>query len=380
MARKRITPGKIRLAEVAKLAGVSPITASRFFRNPDALSAGKRARVESAAKELGYVPNLAARALASQRTEVIGVLIPSLTNNVFADVMRGIDEGLQGSPLIVQLGTTRYSPLTEEQLIRVFLSQRPAGLIVAGHDQSPAARALLAEAGVQTPIRVEMQIGNNPIAQQVGQVIQAMAAETGFDISLRATEFATLLSENVAGNFDMSLQGWSGRIDPDANIHPFVGSDGANNDQHYRNAEIDVLLAQARSEPDTAARKALMISEKELTQAREAVSRQRRELPWVKVDKDYVFDGPGGKVTLGDLFKGRPQLVVQHVMFAPEWDAACKSCSFWVDGFERMVPHLAARDTTMVAISRAPAFFSITICVAALSRSIRAPGFNSATS
>src|SRR5690606_26249296 len=91
---------------------------------------------------------------------------------------------------------------------------------------------------------------------------------------------------------------------------------------------------------------ALMISEKELTQAREAVSRQRRELPWVKVDKDYVFDGPGGKVTLGDLFKGRPQLVVQHVMFAPEWDAACKSCSFWVDGFERMVPHLAARDTT----------------------------------
>lgn len=103
-----------------------------------------------------------------------------------------------------------------------------------------------------------------------------------------------------------------------------------------------------------AARKALMTSEKELTQAREAVSRQRRELPWVKVDKNYVFDGPEGKVTLGDLFRGRPQLVVQHVMFAPEWDAACKSCSFWVDGFERMVPHLAARDTTMVAISRAP--------------------------
>ncbi|MGF6428515.1 MULTISPECIES: DUF899 domain-containing protein [Bradyrhizobium] len=103
-----------------------------------------------------------------------------------------------------------------------------------------------------------------------------------------------------------------------------------------------------------AARKALMAGEKELTQARDALSRQRRELPWVKVDKDYVFDGPGGKMTLGDLFRGRPQLVVQHVMFAPEWDAACKSCSFWADGFERMVPHLAARDTTMIAISRAP--------------------------
>ncbi|WP_338829798.1 thioredoxin family protein [Bradyrhizobium sp. 27S5] len=103
-----------------------------------------------------------------------------------------------------------------------------------------------------------------------------------------------------------------------------------------------------------AARKALMAREKELTQAREALSRQRRELPWVKVDKDYVFDGPDGKLTLGDLFKGRPQLVVQHVMFAPDWDEACKSCSFWVDGFERMVPHLAARDTTMIAVSLAP--------------------------
>lgn len=103
-----------------------------------------------------------------------------------------------------------------------------------------------------------------------------------------------------------------------------------------------------------AARKALMIGEKELTQAREALSRQRRELPWVKVDKDYVFEGPSDKVSLGDLFKGRPQLVVQHIMFAPEWDAACKSCSFWADGFERMVPHLAARDTTMAAVSRAP--------------------------
>jgi predicted dithiol-disulfide oxidoreductase (DUF899 family) len=101
------------------------------------------------------------------------------------------------------------------------------------------------------------------------------------------------------------------------------------------------------------ARKALMAREKELTRVREAVSEQRRSLPWVKVDKTYVFETPHGKVTLADLFRGRPQLVVQHVMFAAEWDAACKSCSFWADGFERMVPHLAARDTTMIAVSRA---------------------------
>ncbi|MBV8924287.1 MAG: DUF899 domain-containing protein [Bradyrhizobium sp.] len=102
------------------------------------------------------------------------------------------------------------------------------------------------------------------------------------------------------------------------------------------------------------ARKAHMAREKELTRAREALSAERRNLPWVKVEKNYVFDGPEGRVTLADLFKGRPQLVVQHVMFAPDWEAACKSCSFWVDGFERMVPHLAARDTSMVAISLAP--------------------------
>ena len=67
-----------------------------------------------------------------------------------------------------------------------------------------------------------------------------------------------------------------------------------------------------------------------------------------------MFDGPGGKVTLPDLFKARSQLVVQHFMFAPDWNEGCKSCSFWADGFERMVPHLAARDTTLVAVSRAP--------------------------
>jgi predicted dithiol-disulfide oxidoreductase (DUF899 family) len=102
------------------------------------------------------------------------------------------------------------------------------------------------------------------------------------------------------------------------------------------------------------ARKAHMAHEKELIRARDRLSEERRNLPWVKVDKNYGFDGPNGKVTLADLFKGRPQLVVQHVMYAPEWEAACKSCSFWADGFERMVPHLAARDTTMVAISLAP--------------------------
>ena len=143
MERKRTKSGEARLAEVAKLAGVSPITASRFFRNPEALSVSKRERVASAAKELGYVPNLAARALASQRSEVIGVLIPSLTNNVFSDVLRGIYDASEGSRYSIQLVNTRYSILQEEKLLRLFQAQKPAGLIVTGIDQTAESRAVM---------------------------------------------------------------------------------------------------------------------------------------------------------------------------------------------------------------------------------------------
>jgi LacI family transcriptional regulator, gluconate utilization system Gnt-I transcriptional repressor len=166
MGRKRTKSGKIRLAEVAELAGVSPITASRFFRNPAALSTAKRARVESAANELGYVPNLAARALASQRTEVIGVLIPSLTNNVFSDVLRGIYDASEGSRYSIQLSNTRYSILQEEKLLRLFLAQKPAGLIVTGIDQTAESRAMLEAA--DCPIVQIMEIGPNPVDMMIG--------------------------------------------------------------------------------------------------------------------------------------------------------------------------------------------------------------------
>src|ERR1700733_4336611 len=166
MGRKRTRSDKIRLTEVAKLAGVSPITASRFFRNPEALSSGKRARVESAANELGYVPNLAARALASQRTEVIGVLIPSLTNNVFSDVLRGIYDTLDGSRYSIQLANTRYSLLQEGRLPQLCLAQKPAGLIVTGIDQPPQSRSILES--VDCPIVQIMEIGPDPVDMMIG--------------------------------------------------------------------------------------------------------------------------------------------------------------------------------------------------------------------
>src|SRR6516225_4320157 len=102
------------------------------------------------------------------------------------------------------------------------------------------------------------------------------------------------------------------------------------------------------------ARKQFLIREKEFTRLRDQLSRQRRDLPWVKVEKRYVFDGPGGKTTLVELFEDKSQLVVYHFMFAPDWNEGCPSCSFWADGFNGIGIHLNHRDVTMIAVSRAP--------------------------
>jgi predicted dithiol-disulfide oxidoreductase (DUF899 family) len=101
------------------------------------------------------------------------------------------------------------------------------------------------------------------------------------------------------------------------------------------------------------ARKALLVKEKKFTRLRDQLSRERRQLPWVKVEKSYVFVGPHGTETLADLFDGRSQLVIYHFMFAPEWKAGCKHCSFWADNFDRIIVHLNHRDVTMIAASRA---------------------------
>jgi predicted dithiol-disulfide oxidoreductase (DUF899 family) len=102
------------------------------------------------------------------------------------------------------------------------------------------------------------------------------------------------------------------------------------------------------------ARTAFLSKEKEFTQQRDELNRQRRQLPWEKVDKPYVFDGPEGKVTLAELFGKRSQLLVYHFMFTPEWDEGCPHCSFWADHFDGMGVHLNHRDASFVAISRAP--------------------------
>lgn len=103
-----------------------------------------------------------------------------------------------------------------------------------------------------------------------------------------------------------------------------------------------------------AARKKLLAKEKESTRLRDQLSEERRQLPWMKVAKNYAFETPGGKVSLADLFQGRNQLIVYHFMFGPDWQEGCPSCSFVSDHIDGTLPHLAARDVTLVAVSRAP--------------------------
>jgi predicted dithiol-disulfide oxidoreductase (DUF899 family) len=101
-------------------------------------------------------------------------------------------------------------------------------------------------------------------------------------------------------------------------------------------------------------RKTLLAREKELTRLHDQIARERRALPWERVEKEYIFDAPEGQRTLCDLFGGRRQLLVQHFMFGPGWEQGCPSCSFMADHTDGMNVHLAHRDITLVAVSRAP--------------------------
>ena len=102
------------------------------------------------------------------------------------------------------------------------------------------------------------------------------------------------------------------------------------------------------------ARASFLAKEKEFTHRRDELNRQRRELPWERVTKEYAFEGENGRETLADLFGKRGQLIVYHFMFAPDWEIGCRGCSFWADNFNGIVPHLNQRDVSLVVVSRAP--------------------------
>ena len=102
------------------------------------------------------------------------------------------------------------------------------------------------------------------------------------------------------------------------------------------------------------ARKKLLVEEKKFSKLRDQLNRQRRRLPWVKVEKEYIFDGPTGRVTLADLFDGKSQLIIYHFMFGPGWGTGCAHCSFWADHYDGVNLHIGQRDTAFAVVSRAP--------------------------
>ena len=142
------TNGRTTLSDVARMAEVSPITASRALRGERAVDPALVARVKAAVDALGYVPDPAARALASQRSMQVPVLVPLLTNALFVDVLEAVHQTLAPQGYQTLIGVTHYQPQQEEQLLRSYLAHRPAGLLVTGFDRTEAARQLLANSGV----------------------------------------------------------------------------------------------------------------------------------------------------------------------------------------------------------------------------------------
>lgn len=178
------------LRDVSEASGVSEMTVSRVLRNKGDVSAATRQRVQDAAKKLGYVPNKIAGSLASSRVNLVAVIIPSLKNMVFPEVLAGVSDALEATDLQPVVGVTDYVPEKEEKVLFEMLSWRPSGIIIAGLEHSEASMAMLAQSGI--PVVEIMDVDGEPVDACVGishrragrmmaeQIIQAGYRRVGF--------------------------------------------------------------------------------------------------------------------------------------------------------------------------------------------------------
>lgn len=181
-----MTPKRpLTLRDVSEASGVSEMTVSRVLRDKGDVSSETREKVRAAAKRLGYVPNRIAGGLASQRVNLVGVIIPSLKNMVFPEVLSGISEEFEASPLQPVVGVTDYLPEKEEKVLFEMLSWRPSGVIIAGIEHSEATRAMLSNAGI--PVVEIMDVDGEPIDccvgishRRAGRVMGQAILEAGF--------------------------------------------------------------------------------------------------------------------------------------------------------------------------------------------------------
>ncbi len=167
----------VTLADVARLAEVSEITVSRILRNHGPAAPATRDRVLAAVRETGYVPNRLAGGLASSGSQLVGVIVPSLTNIVFPEVLGGIRAALDGSGFQAVIGVSDYDLVTEEELVASLLAWRPEAMVIAGFDHTPAARAMLEGSGVR--IAEIMEIDSTPIDLAVGHSHFQAGFDTG---------------------------------------------------------------------------------------------------------------------------------------------------------------------------------------------------------
>ena len=165
MERRR-SKGRATLADVAARAGVGAITVSRALRDPALVSERLRQNIAAAVRDLDYSPDLNARALASQRSSLVAVLIPAIAQNIFTDVLRGIYDGVEESGLRIEIANTRYQPEVEEQLVGELLRHRPAGMILSGIRQSAGTRRMLEAA--PCPVVQIMDLTDDPIQTIIG--------------------------------------------------------------------------------------------------------------------------------------------------------------------------------------------------------------------
>ena len=226
--RKSRSDGKPTIADVAAKAGVGAITVSRALRNPHLVSETLRRSIEAAIREINYVPNLSASALASRRSDTIGVLVPSLTHTVFTDVLRGIYDGVGESKLQVQLGNTRYDLKEEERLIGLFLRQKPSAMIVSGVDQTAKSRRMLETAGC--PVVQIMDLSGDPIDQIIGFSHEAAGRRMTEHLIAQGYRRIAFLSGTLSGRSNGRLNGYqqalaAADLDVTASIYSMRGAD-----------------------------------------------------------------------------------------------------------------------------------------------------------
>lgn len=198
--------GRVTLAQVAELAGVSAMTASRALRGEAFVKDELVQRVKDAAQQLGYLPDPAARALASRRSHHVAVLVPMLSNSLFVDVLEAIQRTLRPSGFQTLIGITHYDQAEEEQLLREQLLHRPAGILMTGFDQSPAARQLMAQSS--TPCVHMMELSEEPDVCCVGfSQVQAARALTQHLIA-RGRRRIAFVAVQLDARALQRLQGW----------------------------------------------------------------------------------------------------------------------------------------------------------------------------